>query len=208
MKKALLALLAMFIFVLAVVLGAGAKQNEGDKMGYQLPEPSKAVEATVPSTVPEPPEQSTVPETPKPIEAAVEVDATEPPKLASDREIELIARTIWGEAEIVQSRAEQAAVAWCILNRVDSSGKTIESVITAPYQFYCRTDDNLPSWALELAEDVLWRWGRERAGETNVGRTLPADYLYFIGDGWRNHFSIEWKSTDYWDWSLPDPYDN
>lgn len=199
MKKSFLALLAVFIFVLAVGLGIGATQDEGTKKSYQTPEPSMVVEY---------PELSTVPETPKPTEEAFEVEATEPPTLATDREVELIARTIWGEAEVVQSRAEQAAVAWCILNRVDSSGKTIESVITAPYQFYYRTDDNLPSWALELAEDVLWRWGRERAGETDVGRTLPADYLYFIGDGRRNHFSIEWKSTDYWDWSLPDPYDN
>lgn len=199
MKKSFLALLAVFIFALAVVLGIRATQDEGTKKSYQTPEPSMAVEY---------PELSTVPETPKPTEEAFEVEATEPPTLATDREVELIARTIWGEAEVVQNRAEQAAVAWCILNRVDSSGKTIESVITAPYQFYYRTDDNLPSWALELAEDVLWRWGRERAGETDVGRTLPADYLYFIGDGRRNHFSIEWKSTDYWDWSLSDPYDN
>ena len=199
MKKSFLALLAVFIFVLAVVLSVGATQDEGTKKSHKTPEPSMAVEY---------PEPSTIPETPKPTEEAFEIEAAEPPTLATDREVELIARTIWGEAEVVQSRVEQAAVAWCILNRVDSSGKTIESVITAPYQFYYRTDDNLPSWALELAEDVLWRWGRERAGETDVGRTLPAGYLYFIGDGRRNHFSIEWKSTDYWDWSLPDPYDN
>ena len=199
MKKSFLALLAVFIFALTVVLGIGATRDEGTKKSYQTPEPSMTVKS---------PELSTVPETPKPTEEVFEVEATEPPTLATDREVELIARTIWGEAEVVQSRAEQAAVAWCILNRVDSSGKTIESVITAPYQFYYRTDDNLPSWALEIAEDVLWRWGRERAGETDVGRTLPADYLYFIGDGRRNHFSIEWKSTDYWDWSLSDPYDN
>lgn len=135
--------------------------------------------------------------TPEPVNA---------PKLATDHDIELIARTIWGEAEAVDETKERAAVAWCILNRVNSSGDAIESVILAPYQFYCRVDGIVPQWAVELAEDVVRRWEKEHAGETNVGRTLPAEYLYFVGDGWHNHFSIDWQSTDYWDWSLPDPY--
>lgn len=131
------------------------------------------------------------------------------PKLATAHDIDLIARTIWGEAEGVRSRAEQAAVGWCILNRVDSSGDSIESVVLAPHQFYCRTwDDTVPSYFTELAEDVVHRWEREHAGYTDVGRTLPAGYLFFVGDGERNHFTIEWQGTNYWDWSLPDPYIN
>lgn len=131
------------------------------------------------------------------------------PKLATAHDIDLIARTIWGEAEGVQSKAEQAAVAWCILNRVDSYEDSIESVVLAPHQFYCRTwDDTVPSYFTELAEDVVHRWEQEHAGYTNVGRTLPAGYLFFLGDGERNHFTIEWQGTNYWDWSLPDPYTN
>lgn len=131
------------------------------------------------------------------------------PKLATTHDIELIARTIWGEAEGVKSRAEQAAVAWCILNRVDSYGDSIESTILAPYQFYCRTwDAAVPSYFTELAEDVVHRWEQEHAGYTDVGRTLPAGYLFFNGDGERNHFTVEWKGTNCWDWSLPDPYIN
>lgn len=123
-------------------------------------------------------------------------------------EVEYIGRTIWGEAEGVKSEAERAAVAWCILNRVDAYGQTIEEVVTAPNQFHgYRTDGTCPPMFLELAADVLTRWNAEKDGAEDVGRVLPADYLYFIGDGERNHFSIEYQEdTDFWNWSLDNPY--
>ena len=122
-------------------------------------------------------------------------------------EVELIGRTIWGEAEGVEDKAEQAAVAWCVLNRVDASGKTIEEIVTAPYQFYgFRKFGEVPEEFLQLAEDVLLRWRIEKRGGEDVGRVLPEDYLFFIGDGEHNYFSKEWQATDYWDWSLKSPY--
>lgn len=141
-----------------------------------------------------------IPETEEPTEVKV-VEELDP------AEIELIGRTIWGEADGVKSEAERAAVAWCILNRVDATGQSIEEVVTAPEQFKgYRTWGKCPQRHLDLAEDVMTRWNAEKDGAEKVGRVLPADYLYFIGDGERNHFSIEWKSTDYWDWSLINPY--
>lgn len=123
------------------------------------------------------------------------------------RDVELIGRTIWGEAGGVQSEAERAAVAWCILNRVDASGKSIEEVVTAPNQFHgYRPTGDCPQEHLDLAADVLTRWQAEKNGEQHVGRVLPANYLYFIGDGERNHFSKEYGSTDYWNWRLINPY--
>ena len=122
-------------------------------------------------------------------------------------EVELIGRTIWGEAGGVKSEAERAAVAWCILNRVDAWDKSIYEVVTAPSQFHgYRAGGTCPQEHLDLAADVLARWEAERAGKTEVGRTLPANYLYFWGDGLRNHFRTEWQSSQYWDWSLTDPY--
>ncbi len=122
-------------------------------------------------------------------------------------EVELIGRTIWGEAGGVQSEAERAAVAWCILNRVDAWDKSIEEVVTAPMQFLgYRPKGECPQAHLDLAADVLTRWNAEKEGATDVGRTLPADYLYFYGDGERNHFSIEWRSGIYWRWTLTNPY--
>lgn len=124
-------------------------------------------------------------------------------------EVELIGRTIWGEAGGVKSKAERAAVAWCILNRVDQRGQTVEQVVTAPKQFFgYRTWGECPQEHLDLAADVLTRWYAEKNGATDVGRTLPADYLYFLGDGQRNHFTQEWQSSNNWDWSLPNPYIN
>lgn len=139
---------------------------------------------------------------------ATTTSTTEPTEPAfTSYEVELIGRTIWGEAGGVKSEAERAAVAWCILNRVDAWNKSIYEVVTAPSQFHgYRTWGTCPQEHLDLAADVLTRWEAEKAGETEVGRTLPAEYLYFWGDGQRNHFRTEWQSSQYWDWSLTDPY--
>lgn len=48
----------------------------------------------------------------------------------------------------------------------------------------------------------------ERDGKENVGRVLPAEYCFFTGDGRRNHFTTEWKSTDCFGWTLESPYTN
>ena len=122
--------------------------------------------------------------------------------------IELLGRTIWGEAEGVTDKAEQAAVAWCVLNRVDATGKSIEEVVTAPRQFvgFYRVNGEVPEQFLQLAEDVLLRWRMEKRGAEDVGRVLPAEYIYFHGDGARNHFRKDYQSTAYWDWSLKSPY--
>ncbi len=122
-------------------------------------------------------------------------------------EVELVARTIYGEARGVEIKAEQAAVAWCILNRVDAWGGTIEEVVTEPDQFQGYwTESDVPGEFYELAEDVLTRWHLEKAGVEDVGRVLPADYLFFIGHGGRNHFSKEWQAPDFWGWTLKSPY--
>lgn len=161
---------------------------------------------------PEPTEDSTLTcvepyEVDKP-DAVDEPDVVEYDNPIDPRALELVARAIWGEAEGVQSKAEQAAVAWCIFNRVDATGQTIEEVVTAPNQFHglYRLEGDVPEYFIQLAEDVMLRWRMEQVGHEDVGRTLPKDYLYFIGDGERNHFSKEWKGSDYWDWTLESPY--
>lgn len=133
------------------------------------------------------------------------------PWMPEERDVEYIAKTLYGEALVVKSDTRRAAVAWCILNRVDSYSfqDTIEGVVTAPHQFSGYDPDHpvLPELR-DLAIDVLQRWNAEKNGEAEVGRVLPRNYCFFIGDGFENHFSAEWKSTDYWDWSLPSPYKN
>lgn len=124
-------------------------------------------------------------------------------------EVEALAKLIYGEAGNVPSTTEQAAVAWCVLNRVDDPRfpDTVLEVIEAPYQF-SGYDPEYPvkeEFAI-LAADVLTRYRAELDGEENVGRVLPAEYCFFTGDGRRNHFTTEWKSTDCFGWTLESPY--
>ena len=106
---------------------------------------------------------------------------------------------------------KRAAVAWCILNRVDAAGfpDTIEGVVTAKHQFAGYDPSHPVTDELRsLTVDVLQRWHSEQSGEVNVGRVLPKDYKFFWGDGWENYFTNEWKGADYWDWSMDNPYEN
>ena len=126
-------------------------------------------------------------------------------------EIPYIARTVWGEARGC-SETEQAAVIWCILNRVDSSIRympdNIIDVVTQKHQFlgYVETFP-VTEEIRELVIDVLTRWEMEKAGVENVGRVLPPEYMWFHGDGWHNHFRDSYRGGNRWDWSLDSPYE-
>lgn len=124
-----------------------------------------------------------------------------------DTEATYIAKTLYGEARGV-NQTEQAAVAWCILNRADNWDMDIIDVITAPGQFAGYRASN-PVWPelYDLAQDVLTRWRRESNGETDVGRVLPREYMWFSGNGATNIFRDAYRGGQVWDWSLESPYD-
>lgn len=131
----------------------------------------------------------------------------------TDEEIEIAAKTLWGEAHGVESKMEQAAVVWTMLNRVDDWGDSLGKIVTAPDQFAWDannpTVDDFGRDLTELVRDVVGRWEREKNGEADVGRVLPAGYFWFGGDGWAtNYFRNDFDDFDnLWDWSLPDPYE-
>lgn len=104
-------------------------------------------------------------------------------------EAEYIARTLYGEARGC-SETEQAAVVWCILNRVDEGiwGEGVIGVITRPGQF-AGYSANHPVWPelYEIAQEVLAQWRLEHNGET-VERVLPREFVYFSGNGSYNVF--------------------
>ena len=135
----------------------------------------------------------------------------EPVKLYTEADVEMLARLIYTEARGVKSKTEQAAVVWCVLNRLDNPNrpqKTIAEVVCAPHQFdYRPWAPVLPEFE-ELAADVLKRWQAERDGQADVGRVLPPEYQYFEGWGGRNWFSAKWKSQEYWGWGLASPYED
>ena len=95
------------------------------------------------------------------------------------------------------------------LNRVDHGYGSLVTVVTAPYQFVGYDADNPVDDEIEaLCEDVLSRWYAEKDGEADVGRVLPSDYLWFTGDGKRNHFRNAYRGGHIWDWGLPTPYES
>ena len=139
-------------------------------------------------------------------------------KSVTYKELHMLGLTIWGEAN-GQSKMEQAAVAWSILNRVDEEGyargRSLAYVISFPGQYHgyentkgARCDD----YYLELAKDVVDRWALEHAGVENVGRVLPKEYTFFVGrktgGEWHNYFRTAYQTNEpRWDWSLPNPYE-
>lgn len=133
------------------------------------------------------------------------VDAT-----VTDKEIDMIAKTVWGEARGCD-KLQQSAVVWCILNRVDAGSGTIAQVITAPGQFHgyyksSPVEDEIRS----LVVDVVTRWKIEKAIGGNVGRTLPAEYVFFSSNRYgtsnvfRDKFDGDYKV---WDWNCWNPYE-
>jgi hypothetical protein len=123
------------------------------------------------------------------------------------------------------ARAEQAAVVWCVLNRVsydyprlftngtpaemsEAIWRTTKSPNQFAYSYYTVAYDGHEA----LAEDVIIRWVLEGYGLLeDVGRTLPVNYRFFhaLGDGWHNRFRTTFdggSNCEYWYWTLPDPY--
>ena len=132
----------------------------------------------------------------KPSETIVEPDAYI---------VDLMARTIYAEARGC-STMEQAAVAWCVLNRVDAGYGTVEEVLTAPHQF-ATWGGEIGQEQRDIAADVLTRWEREKAGEVEVGRVLPREYLWFTGRDGHNWFRDAYTGGEYWNWVLESPYE-
>lgn len=136
----------------------------------------------------------------------------------TDADAEALARMAWGESggvgdldaggKIVSADYQKAAAMWCALNRFDAGyAGSIVDVIAAPRQFHGYDPAHpLDEGLLALAYDVLDRWAAEQSGAADVGRVLPAEYLYFVGDGKHNYFTAVYRSGVYYTWELPDVY--
>lgn len=145
-------------------------------------------------------------------------EPTPPPCPITYEEVVMLAQTMHEEGQVVYWNgtnygvsyiARQAGIGWCALNRLDDGGfgDTLAEVLSKPYQFAWRENAPVTDHFLWLAQDIVDRWWAEKQGQTDVGRTLPSDYLFFEGDGRENHFRTEYEKTgETWDWSNPDPY--
>ena len=159
------------------------------------------------------PVETTYTYTPVYQEAVTEPQEIETRPFTAQEEI-MLAKLVYGEARGVtvekwgvSGKARQAAVIWCVLNRVDTWGKTITEVVTAPHQFAYDPDAPVEMELLNLSYDVLCRWEAEKEGQANVGRTLPKEYCYFGAEYGENYFRMDYFALgDNWGWSCEDPY--
>lgn len=148
---------------------------------------------------------------PEPVADTPAPVADEPEEHPYAEEARYIAKTIWGEARGC-SPTEQAAVAWCVLNRVDSEDPyypdDIIGVVTQDLQF----DGYDPNHPVEdthiyIALETIDLWLKEDGKGIVAGRVLPREYLWFHGDGNKNTFRDAYEGPcNYWDWSLASPY--
>lgn len=208
----MLTMIAMTAFsgVSSSLIAGAVRESKADETTLHVdPEPIKVVYLRNPNI-----------ETVEPISNAAIVEPMAVVKIAPETEPEpviewspdpndvaMIAQVIYAEARGL-SDTEKAAVAWCILNRVDAPGygNTIREVVTAPYQFAFSWNVPILPELYRLAEDVLYRHHAEQNGGGNVGRVLPAEYCYFWGDGRHNYFRTTNNGQIYFDWTLPSPY--
>lgn len=145
------------------------------------------------------------------------VEATYP-ELYTDEDVIVLTKMLYGEARgvtelnvggrCVSTKCQQAAVIWTVLNRYDAGySDSISRVVTAPNQFVGYRESNpVDEELMDLVKDVLERWNNEKHGETDVGRVLPADYLWFRGDGKYNHFRNSYNGGTRWNWEMEDIY--
>lgn len=151
--------------------------------------------------------------------------ATKPPasyqKRYTKAEAVMLAKTMYNESRGIKSKTEIACIGWVVANRVDAGnrklyGGTIGEVLTKPNQFAytagAKTTSDYGYDLVALATDVLDRWSRESSGQTNVGRVLPRDYLWYKGDGRHNWFYRSYQSflrgdkSAAWNYRLVSPY--
>ena len=110
----------------------------------------------------------------------------------SSHEVTLVAQTLWGEARGC-SRDEQKLVVWCICNRADARGQSIEEVVTAPHQFEGFNPEHPVDVELvAVAEEVLQAWSRSEEALILPPYANTSDYQFFHGDGYHNWFREEY----------------
>ena len=127
-----------------------------------------------------------------------------------DEELAMLAKLIYREARSVNCATQQAAVVWCVLNRVDSPEypNSIAEVVTQKNQFAYSARTPVMQEYKDLATDVFARWQFEKLGYADVGRVLPKEYLFFTGYAGKNRFRTAFRGGTRWDWSRPSQYED
>lgn len=126
----------------------------------------------------------------------------------NEDEVVMLAKLLYTECRGVPSTTRKACVAWVVCNRVDTGEySSIYDAITSPGQFAWYSNVPVKEELYWIAQDVLTRWNNEKNGLTDVGRVIPADYLWFHGENGENYFRNGYSGKfDTWNYSLSSPY--
>lgn len=118
--------------------------------------------------------------------------ASEPVAKYTSEEITLVCQTVYGEARGC-SKEEQQLVVWCICNRADYSGASVEQVVTATRQFHGYDPENpVTEEIFENVTEVLEAWSRNEEALVYEPYATTTEYRYFSGDGRHNWYREEW----------------
>ena len=131
---------------------------------------------------------------PEPEQTAIVQEATAVE--INEADAEMLARLIYTEARGVESRDEQAAVAWCVLNRVDDDRwpDMVAEVVTQKGQFAYDKDAPIEDELYDIAVEVLTAW----TSSDETARTLPREYVFFSGRNGHNYFRDAYKGGNTW----------
>ena len=113
----------------------------------------------------------------------------------TDRDVEILAKTVWGEARDCAPE-EWRLVVWTVLQRVGAAGwgDTIEAVATAKYQFAgYRASNPVDPGIRETVAAELANWASGAAPPTHPVYAPTTPYFYFDGDGKNNYFREAWQ---------------
>ena len=199
-------MIAIAVLVMMLFIFVGIPENNGEaELQVYTSVPTNPVESPkeTPAVTHTPVPTPTPEHTPEPTQTIT--------RCYTDEDVITMAKVMYREARGVGSITQIACVGWVACNRVDAGafGNTITEVLTAPNQFAWIPDTPVEEWLVEIAEDVLQKWSIEKSTGEYCGRVLPAEYLYFHGDGEVNWFRIEYEhNNQYWDYSLPSPYES
>ena len=120
------------------------------------------------------------------------INLSEPVAKYTSEEITLVCQTVYGEARGC-SKEEQQLVAWCICNRADYSGTSVEQVVTADRQFHGYDPENpVTEEIFENVTEVLEAWSRNEEALVYEPYATTTEYRYFSGDGRHNWYREEW----------------
>ena len=120
------------------------------------------------------------------------INLGEPVAKYTSEEITLVCQTVYGEARGC-SKEEQQLVVWCICNRADYSGTSIEQVVTADRQFHGYDPENpVTEDIFENVTEVLEAWSRNEEALVYEPYATTTEYRYFSGDGRHNWYREEW----------------